>query len=118
MKNLKNFWNKYKKYFYGSGALIVLGIIFGLVIAVSVSGCAREPMIITKKVNIATKVKLDPLTYNQVMQPPKITFVPVDQIGPDGLLEYTIDLQNKYLLLRNTFYNTIEKDKGRVNGTK
>lgn len=110
MKALKNFWNKYKKYFYGSDALLVLGIILGLVIAVSVSGCAREPMIVTKKVNIATKVKLDPLTYNQVMQPPKITFVPTEQITEYGLLEYTIDLQNKYLLLRNTFYNTIEAD--------
>lgn len=118
MKTFKNFWNKYKKYFYGSGGLLALGIILGLVIAISLSGCAREPMIITKKVNIATKVKLDPLTYNQVMQPPKITFVSVDQIGPDGLLEYTIDLQNKYLLLRNTFYNTIEADKGERNGTK
>lgn len=90
------------------GAGIVTGIIFGLMIGMAIfsSGCASNEIITVQKQNIPVKVQLDTLTYHKVMQPPKIFFV--ETITEDGLLEYTIDLQNKYLLLRNTFYNTIE----------
>lgn len=93
----------------GSG--IVAGIIFGLMIGMAIfsSGCASHEVITVQKQKIPVKVQLDTLTYQKVMQPPKIFFV--ETLTDDGLLEYTIDLQNKYLLLRNTFYNTIEGQK-------
>lgn len=69
------------------------------------TGCAAE-RIVTQKVNVPVKVKLDRQTYNKAMELPRLMFT--DEITADNIYEYTIDLQNKYILLRNTFYNTVE----------
>lgn len=78
--------------------------------ALMFTGCAAE-RIVTQKVNVPVKVKLDKQTYNKAMELPKLMFV--DEITADNIYEYTIDLQNKYILLRNTFYNTVEVDDGK-----
>lgn len=108
-QQIKSFLNKIKL----PSIIITLGFIIGLCVAIALSGCAGEPQVVIKPVEkkIPVKIKLDTMTYYKVMQLPKIFYV--EQPTADELYDYIIDLQNKYLLLRNIFYNTIEVDGGK-----
>lgn len=91
-------------------------VVLTIVLALWFVGCSCQPQIVPQRVNIPVKVKLDPLTYNKVMELPRV--MRVQEVTQDGLLEYTIDLQNKYLELRNVFYNTVEVDYSSSNKQK
>ena len=103
---IKNFFRRNWKVFF----MIMAGIIAGLSLAIGLSGCAAQEIVVTKKVNIPVKVKLEAATYYKVMTPPIV--YTESELTIDNLQKYLVDLQNKYLLMRNVFFNTIEPEFG------
>lgn len=98
-----------KKFWLWISSGVFVGVLL-IIVILALSGCAGQNVVVQpQKQLVPVKIKIDPLKYQQAMQPPKILFD--NNVTEDKLLDYSTDLQNKYMLLRNLFYNTIEGSK-------
>ena len=95
-----------KKFWLWISSGVFVGVLL-IIVILALSGCANNGVVVQpQKQLVPVKIKIDPIKYQQVMQPPKILYD--NNVSEDKLLEYNVDLQNKYMQLRNMFYNTIE----------